>query len=751
MSKLELLAPAGNLSTAIVAFESGADSVYAGLPKFNARERSKNFSFEDFENLLQWTRPRGKKVYLTLNTLLKEHELPEVVELLGKVAELKPDAVIVQDLGLLRIIREFFPGLELHGSTQMAIHNSAGVKLAAEMGLSRVILERQVSVEELKIIMKDSPIEIEVFGHGALCCSLSGTCLFSSWLGGWSGNRGRCKQPCRRRFFSEEGNGFFFSTKDLYTLDLINDFEDCNVSAIKIEGRLKGEDYVESTVTAYRKIIDAPRKERFSLLGEARSTLSQSHGRQWSPGFYKNPTAKSVIDHKKIGAAGTFAGAVKSVAHNGFFFKTTRTLRVYDRLRVQPPSGDEGPSFTVTRIKVANRTVDKLRKGEEGFIFLDKDVSAGDSVFIIGRSISERTLPDRKGSSSSGGRKSSVGLNVEVAADSLKVSINEIPDMVYEIDLSLDEAKNRALEPQDIEKEFLKCGGDVVTVESVQAGVTGKLFFLSKEMRKCRQAFNEWLENTIASNKIPSAGAAGMSKFFSFYTSRKPVSPSDILRQLQKRWPSTTVWLKEGRYLPSKGLPKNSVVCRSILENFKGASEVVLPDFCSEKELSKLEALIDEAIDQGIQRFRVTSLYGLELLRKHRKIIVTASYPLPVANSFAFTELLDYGVSRSMIWIELDESAVSDFVDEVDSGLEVYTYGRPTLLTTRVDVSVRGTIRDARGGEFIVDRDNGLSRIFPDKVLKLPEQSGCASFVDLSHADWSEEDESRFNYDNDWL
>ena len=141
MSKLELLAPAGNLSTAIVAFESGADSVYAGLPKFNARERSKNFSFEDFETLLAWARPRGKKVYLTLNTLMKEHELPEIVELLAKVADLAPDAVIVQDIGLSKIIRDFFPSLEVHGSTQMAIHNSAGVKMAAEMGLKRVIIE----------------------------------------------------------------------------------------------------------------------------------------------------------------------------------------------------------------------------------------------------------------------------------------------------------------------------------------------------------------------------------------------------------------------------------------------------------------------------------------------------------------------------------------------------------------------------------------------------------------------------------
>ncbi|MCK4983561.1 MAG: U32 family peptidase, partial [Victivallaceae bacterium] len=232
----ELLAPAGNLLAGITAFDAGADAVYAGLSKFNARERSENFSFNDMSCLIAYAHKNSRKVYVTLNTLIKEMELPEIVEFIAELGRIRPDAVIVQDLGVLRIIREYFPDLEIHASTQMGFHNSAGLRVAANLGAKRVILERQITLDELKIMQNDSPVDLEVFVHGALCCSLSGQCLFSSWLGGWSGNRGKCKQPCRRRFYSSKGNGFFFSTQDLSTLDLVHNFKQMGIASLKIEG-----------------------------------------------------------------------------------------------------------------------------------------------------------------------------------------------------------------------------------------------------------------------------------------------------------------------------------------------------------------------------------------------------------------------------------------------------------------------------------------------------------------------------------
>jgi putative protease len=156
----------------------------------------------------------------------------------------------VQDLGVARMIREYFPELTIHASTQMGLHNSVGVKWAEKAGVERVILERQITMDELKTIRKSTDLELEVFIHGALCCSLSGQCLFSSYLGSYSGNRGRCKQPCRRRYFSNKGNGFFFSPQDLETLELIPELRKIGVESLKIEGRLRQPDYVYNTVTA---------------------------------------------------------------------------------------------------------------------------------------------------------------------------------------------------------------------------------------------------------------------------------------------------------------------------------------------------------------------------------------------------------------------------------------------------------------------------------------------------------------------
>lgn len=213
----ELLAPAGTLESALTAYKYGADAVYAGLGRFNAREMGENFSFDDMSRLSAHAKKLGKKFYLTLNTLVKEPELPDLFAFLDRVDELEPDALILQDIGVFNLLKRYYPHWELHGSTQMGIHNSAGLAVAGQMGFSRVILERQVTLEEMRRLTASSPVEVEVFVHGALCCGLSGHCLFSSWIGGWSGNRGRCKQPCRRRYHGSAGgekkSGFFFSPR----------------------------------------------------------------------------------------------------------------------------------------------------------------------------------------------------------------------------------------------------------------------------------------------------------------------------------------------------------------------------------------------------------------------------------------------------------------------------------------------------------------------------------------------------------
>ncbi|MBW6458772.1 MAG: U32 family peptidase, partial [FCB group bacterium] len=344
-NKPELLAPAGDINAAITAFEHGADAVYAGLGKFNARERTENFSFEAYGKLMSYAAKHDKKVYLTFNTLIKEQELPEALDMLNRITALLPDAVIVQDIGVLSMMRKYFPHIPVHASTQMGIHNSAGLAMAEKFGISRVILERQVTLDEIDLMRKRSEIELEVFIHGALCCSLSGVCLFSSWMGGHSGNRGKCKQPCRRRYFSSEGNGFFFSMNDLYMLDDIPALKKAGVHSLKIEGRLRKSDYVAAVVRAYRMMLDADEKDIPRILPEARSVLSGSLGRKWSTGFYDKANYNDIIESDKPGVSGKQLGRVAELKPNGFIIQTLQTLKLGDKIRIQPQSGDEGPAI----------------------------------------------------------------------------------------------------------------------------------------------------------------------------------------------------------------------------------------------------------------------------------------------------------------------------------------------------------------------------------------------------------------------
>ena len=285
VKKPELLAPAGTLECAITAYECGADAVYAGLQRFNARAKGKNFTFEDMSKLSAYAKKHGKKFYVTMNTVIKESEICDMARDLAELSVLDPDAVIVQDTGVARLVREFMPNIPLHASTQMGIHNSAGIEQARSMGVERVILEREVTLNELDLMLSKDPLEIEIFVHGALCSSLSGNCIWSSWIGGWSGNRGSCKQVCRRRFHGEDQekakkSGFFFSTNDMYALDLMPKLVKMGVSSFKIEGRMKNPDYIKNVVTAYRMMLDADPDNIGKTLGQAKQVLAESLGRK---------------------------------------------------------------------------------------------------------------------------------------------------------------------------------------------------------------------------------------------------------------------------------------------------------------------------------------------------------------------------------------------------------------------------------------------------------------------------------------
>ena len=254
---LELLAPAGSMEALKAAVQNGANAVYLGCGTFNARQSAKNFTPQTLAEAVKYCHVRGVAVHLTLNTLVSDREMPELMDLIRHAATVGVDAFIVQDLSVAQLCRQIAPRIDVHGSTQLTVHSLPGVMLCAAMGMSRVVLSRELSREEIRYICANSPVEIEVFGHGALCMCYSGQCYLSSAIGGRSGNRGRCAQPCRQSYgYGRWENKYPLSLKDNCLVHYVRELEEMGVASLKLEGRMKRAEYVATVTAVYRRAID---------------------------------------------------------------------------------------------------------------------------------------------------------------------------------------------------------------------------------------------------------------------------------------------------------------------------------------------------------------------------------------------------------------------------------------------------------------------------------------------------------------
>ena len=282
---LELLAPAGSMEAVTAAVQNGADAVYFGYGDFNARRNAKNFSQEEAAAAVSYCHMRGCKVNLTLNTLLTDRELPGAAEVAAHASATGIDAVIVQDLGVARMLRQTVPDLPIHGSTQMTVHNLDGVLQCADLGMTRVVLSRELSRQQIEYICQRSPIEIEVFGHGALCMCYSGQCFFSSVIGGRSGNRGLCAQPCRMKYgWNGKADKYPLSLKDMSLAGHLRELQDMGVACLKLEGRMKRPEYVAVITGVYSRAL----RENREPTAEELKQLEQAFSRQgFTEGYYQ--------------------------------------------------------------------------------------------------------------------------------------------------------------------------------------------------------------------------------------------------------------------------------------------------------------------------------------------------------------------------------------------------------------------------------------------------------------------------------
>lgn len=388
MKKVELLAPAGNMEALKAAIQAGCDAVYIAGNNFGARAFAKNFSNSEIVEAINYAHLYGVKVYVTVNTLIYENEVDEFLEYIRFIHKNNVDAVLIQDLGMFDLLRKTFPNLELHASTQMHIHNLDGVKLMESLGMKRVVLARETSIDEIRKIVKNAKAEIEVFVHGALCISYSGQCLMSSLIGGRSGNRGMCAGSCRLKYDIVDDNNkrlndgdYPLSTKDLNSIEYIGNLIDIGVASLKIEGRMKSREYVYKVVSLYRKAIDSYYKYGKVIIDDGDMTeLKKIFNRNYTKGFLNNTSNNDLMNSYRPNHLGVKVGKIVDINNNFAKIKLTDNVSIGSGLRVISKCGDVG--INVNNFYINNKLVKSAKSGDIISIKINGKVNIGDNVVI---------------------------------------------------------------------------------------------------------------------------------------------------------------------------------------------------------------------------------------------------------------------------------------------------------------------------------------------------------------------------------
>ena len=498
INKIELLSPVGDERGLKAAINGGADAVYFGAKSFNAREHAaENFDDKTIENAIKFAKLRNVKTYITVNTLVYNDEIDKVIYLIKNLNDMGADAIIVQDLGVIDIVRNNL-NIPMHASTQMSCNNSYGVKLLEKLGIERVVLARETSIENIKEIRKNANIELETFIHGALCVSFSGQCAYSYLHGGRSANRGACAQACRMEYIGGKTN-YPLSTKDLMTIDIIPDLIAVGIDSFKIEGRAKRSEYVAITTSIYRKAIDFALENKNIETKKYKESLIKIFNRGgFSKGYFYN--SKDIFENYKPNHSGELIGKITAYKKNKIYIEAEKELNVYDGLSF----GESGKiGMQISDLYKDNIRVQKGR-GNLSFSSILKDINVGDKVY---RTTDKSQIDESNSIIESDNFKHSLNLNLIIDLDKkikFKVSCdyNKKLNVEYTSDYLVEEAKNSETKESDIIKALSKTGGTVFKFENINIDKKfDNPFIPVKVLNEARRNIISSLEKILIQNR----------------------------------------------------------------------------------------------------------------------------------------------------------------------------------------------------------------------------------------------------------
>lgn len=706
---IDLLSPVGDFDCLKAAVQNGANSVYFGANLFSARAFASNFDLDELKNAIQYARIRGVKTNLTLNTLIKNDEFEDAFNLAKKAYEFGIDAIIVQDLGLAKMLIKSFPDLAIHASTQMSVHNLQGVLELQELGFKRVVLSRELSIGEIEYICRNSNVEIECFIHGALCISYSGQCLFSSMIGGRSGNRGKCAQPCRLPYKLLENNsvidsGYLLSTRDICGLDFIPDMINAGVTCLKIEGRMKKPEYVATVTRIYRKYIDLAESSEPYVVDDAdRKILMQAFNRgSFSCGHLSNEPNKKLVFKDKSDNMGLFLGKVEKYNSNKGYItvKLNEPIEVGDTVALERESG----TYNVSEVMVSNKNIKGTKIGQTVTIGRMKgNIKLGDKIFKMSSKSQNSIAND---SLRFENRK--VALNCEVTVKEnqpLEINITSANDLdIYKnlnITSTLDvlpvEAKNRPISKDDIIAQINKTNSTPFNFANIKVNLDDNLFLPKvSSLNELRRTALENVENFAISNiqRISDGinyNACNENSKNANNSNSDENKISVLLNILNEKYDYSSLEGIDIVYIPLKYFVNKKY--SNILETLSKKFElyIYLPTIIKANYRNLLSLNIENAIKSyNIKGFVLSNISNLLLLDNvlencslnKNDFNFIANYTFNIFNNHSVKELKELGFNRFTISPELNKETILDLTSSNTEVLasELIVYGKTPLM-----------------------------------------------------------------------
>lgn len=793
---IELLAPAGSWEAFIAAVENGADAVYLGGKLFNARQSAGNFDSRQLKEALDYAHLRDVKIYLTMNTLLNDDEMEAALKQVEEAYEMGIDAIIVQDLGLARQIRKLFPDLDLHASTQMTIYNPEGVKGMEELGFQRAVLARELSLQEIRRIAKETPLEIEVFIHGALCISYSGQCLMSSIIGGRSGNRGKCAQPCRLKYelvggdgnpvdfnrnrtksctgCDETASGYIMSPKDLCSINELKELVQAGVTSFKIEGRMKTSEYVATVVRIYRKYLDKILEDRTDPVAEQDiKELTQIFNRGgFSKGYLRGKTGRDMMAYEKPKNWGLHLGEVLEYDWTAKTVKVKlkEDIAIGDGMEVW--NGEEvSPGTIVTDIRVGGKPVKEAKKGEIAALGSVKGkISRGDKVYKTSSKL--LTQSARESFEGKGVKKTGICGYLTVKQGrpvQLLVKDNRGNEAIVSGEILPEAAINRPLTVERLQEQIGKTGATPFVFTDLQVELEENLSLPVSEINNLRRTALEQLESKRSRSferNLSTEQKNAMEKLLHFPGNSRNKSGKPKISLFLYTYEETLNLeeLEADRiYLPVSAMFEETG--RNRLEKALAykQQEIFLwvPNITRGNYDRLLETRLQQAVELGIDGILVGNAGALTWTRKFPNLNVMGDFSLNAYNSYSLEQLSESGFSGTTLSLELTLAQMEELRDLPAFQKEAVVYGRIPLMTSeycpvgsikgdhhagnRCNLAcTRGSYRlkDRMGMEFpvICDRIDCRSTILNANVLFVAEslekiQTAGVDIIRLSLSD----------------